>query len=346
MKLTLNAVLLCCGALFFSGCVNVPRGLFGSERGPMEPHTVVESEKGAGDDVLLMIDLTGTVSSAGQSGGVLGGSKPGMLTVLMDRLKAAESNPAVAGLILRINSPGGGVTASDVIHHELERFKAAREKKTGKAFPVVALMEDVAASGGVYIAMAADEIYALPTTTTGSIGVIAMFPGFEGLSEKVGVDMRVIKSGELKDMGNPWRDMTEEERGLAQEMIGSMYERFLDVIVASREGKGLTRELLREKADGRIYTAQQAKSFNLIDEIGYLDEVVERARGLSRVPGAAVITYEYPYAYRGHVYASGETMPRPVMSLPRGGILPPQLNERLDASFGPGGMRFMYLWLP
>ena len=222
MKQYVRIGLLLCGALAFTGCVNIPRGMFGSERGPMEPHTVVEAEKGAGQDRLLMIDLTGTVSSAGESGGVLGGGKPGMLTVLMDRLKAADQDPSVAGLILRINTPGGGVTASDVIHHELMRFKEGREKKTGKPFPVVALMEDVAASGGVYIAMAADEIFALPTTTTGSIGVIAMFPGFEGLSEKVGVDMRVVKSGKLKDMGNPWREMTDEERALAQEMIGSM----------------------------------------------------------------------------------------------------------------------------
>ena len=130
----------------------------------------------------------------------------------------------VRAVVLRINSPGGGVTATDLMYGEVLRFRA----QTGK--PVIAAMLDVAASGGYYLACAADTIYAQPTTVTGSIGVIMMAPEFAGTMQKIGVRVNVIKSGEMKDMGSPFREMNEQDRAVLQGLIDGMYARFLDVV--------------------------------------------------------------------------------------------------------------------
>src|SRR5262249_39001215 len=159
--------------------------------------------------------------------------------------------------------PGGTVTASDIIFRELEEFK----RTTGRA--VVASMLDVAASGGYYIALAADTIVAHPTTVTGSIGVIMISLNAEGLMQKVGLATATIKSGERKDMGSPFRQLTSEERAIFQAVIDDLYRQFVSKVVERRNIPAATATAL---ADGRIYTAEQALGHKLVDRIGYLPE--------------------------------------------------------------------------
>src|SRR5262249_22941878 len=163
-----------------------------------------------------------------------------------------------------INSPGGAVTASDILYQDLVRFRA----ETGK--PVIACMMDVAASGGYYVAMGCDRIYAHPTTVTGSIGVIMSLYNATGLFHMLGVKSDPIKSGPNKDIGNPGRPMTEEERAILQQMVGSFYDQFVQVVVRGRPE--LPEERIRALADGRVYTGLDAKKLGLVDEIGYLDD--------------------------------------------------------------------------
>lgn len=321
----------------FTGCITIPPQLFAGTRGPVKVE-VLEPAKGfAVRDQILLLDLTGLVT-VDESRGMFSNS-PGMLVGLMDRLKAAEDNKNIKAVILRIDSPGGGVTASDLIYHEILRFK----KKT--RLPVVAMMQDIAASGGLYVAMAADEIYALPTTVTGSIGVITVLPKLEGLGGKIGLEMRVIKSGSLKDMGSPWRDLTTEEQQLLQGLINDMYEQFLKVVLDSRGPKGLTREKLATIADGRVFVGQKAVDAGLIDGVMYPEKIIERARQLGKAPGAAVISYVYPYDYRGNMYAASVGAQKQV-SLGHGGDINLMKLDLGTHGVLPSDTRFLYLWLP
>lgn len=324
-------------ALLLQGCIIVPP-LFGERRGPLEVETLEPAKRFFSTDRILVLDLTGVVDIETR-GGLFSSSRPGMLIQLKDRLKYAKKDRTLKAVILRVNSPGGSVTASDLIYHELVSFKEARPD-----VPIIAFMQDVAASGGLYVAMAADEIYALPTTVTGSIGVIAMLPDLQGLSDKVGLGMRVIKSGKNKDLGSPWRDMTEEDRAIFQGLIDSMYEKFVTVVLEGREEQGLTREQLLTFADGRILTAEQAESHGIIDGVVYPDDVFKRAKELARTSDAAIVSYEYPYSNRqGNFYATSNAA---------GASAPfPQQINLLNIDLGldraiPVDTRFHYLWLP
>ncbi|MGC8874258.1 MAG: signal peptide peptidase SppA [Chloroflexia bacterium] len=198
---------------------------------------------------------------------------------IAEQLDAAARDPSVVAVILRINSPGGGVVPSDEIYRAVKRVRAA-----GK--PVVASMGDMAASGGYYIAAGADYIVANPHTTTGSIGVIMTILNLEGLYEKLGVAQEVIKSSRFKDIGSPARPLTEEERAILQGLVDQAYEAFVRVVA---EGRSLPIETVRELADGRIYSGQQALDKRLVDELGGIPEALEAARRLSGVPQARLV---------------------------------------------------------
>ncbi len=230
---------------------------------------------------------------------------------------------------MRINSPGGTVTASDMIYHEIERFKA----KTG--VKVIACIMDLGASGGYYVAVTADKIIAHPTTVTGSIGVIMLNLSVEGLLQKIGVKDATIKRGEYKDMGSPLKTMTDDERKIFQDVLDSMYGQFLSAIAAGR--KDLTQEKLRMLADGRIYTAQQALELKLIDQIGYLDEAVNLAQKEAGLTGARVVMYHRPGAYKNNIYSQ--------LSNPGFGTLN-LINFDLKTFVNSGTPSFMYLWAP
>jgi protease-4 len=274
---------------------------------------------------VLMIDIDGTISSALETGFL--SREKSVVARVFERLERATADPWVKAVVLRLDTPGGEVTASDIIYHEILRFK----ERTGR--PVVGLMMSVAASGGYYIASACDSIVAHPSTLTGSIGVISIFPSVEALMAKVGVKVNVIKSGPSKDSGSPFRDMTEEDKKIFQGIIDEYYEGFLAVVARGRKGRIAAAEL-RTIADGRVYTAPQALKLGLIDAIGYFDDAFGKARDLASLKSAKLVSYTYFPKTKTNIYAGrlGDLSPLDV-----------KVAETIAGALKTG---FYYLWLP
>jgi len=191
-------------------------------------------------------------------------------------LKRFSENPSVKAIVLRIDSPGGGVVPSQEIHDAVKRAR----NKNNKA--VIASMGSVAASGGYYIAAASDRIVANPGTLTGSIGVIMETANVEGLLHKIGVEGVVIKSGKYKDVGSPLRKMSEEERGLLQAVMDDVHKQFIEAVA---EGRAIELADAQALADGRIFTGRQAKEAKLVDELGDLEDAIQLAADVAGIEG-------------------------------------------------------------
>jgi protease-4 len=276
-------------------------------------------------DKILMIDVEGLITSSVDTG--LFSREKNAVSRVYERLERAARDPEIKAVILRLDTPGGEVTASDIIYHEILKFK----ERTGK--PVVGLMMGVAASGGYYIASACDLIMAHPTTLTGSIGVISVFPNVEELMVKIGVKVNVIKSGEEKDSGGPFRDMTVEEKKIFQAIIDEYYGDFLNAVSASRKER-IPRDELRTIADGRVYTARQALNLKLVDAIGYFDDAYQKTLSLARLKDARLVSYTYFPLSKTNVYAG------------RLGDFSPLDSKVLESYLGLLKTGFYYLWLP
>ncbi len=192
----------------------------------------------------------------------------------IQQLKKFAKDDSIKAIVLRINSPGGGVGPSQEIHEEVKKLKG---KKV-----VVASMGALAASGGYYIACAAQKIYANPGTITGSIGVIMQFVNVKDLIEKIGLKGMVVKSGAFKDIGSPVREMKSEERELLQGVIDNVHLQF---VVAVAEGRGMHRDNVVKIADGRIFSGEQAKSLGLVDALGNLEDAVAEAGKMAKIEG-------------------------------------------------------------
>jgi len=280
---------------------------------------------GAAKEKILVIDVEGMINSLAAQGPL---SREGdVLSRVYYRLERAAADPLVKGVILRLETPGGEVTASDILYHEILRFK----EKTGR--PVVGLMMSLAASGGYYIASACDSVIAHPSTLTGSIGVISIFPSVETLFDKIGVKMTIIKSGGMKDSGSPFRAMTEEEKKSFQGIIDEYYEDFLNAVLKGRKGR-LTSDELRPIADGRVYTAKQALKLKLIDDIGYFDNALQKTLSLASLKSAKVVAYTYYPKSKTNIYAA---------SLVEAPLLEKKSLENWLPQLRTG---FYYLWLP
>jgi protease-4 len=275
---------------------------------------------------VLMIDIDGTISAALETSFLA--REKSVVARVFERLERAAADPLVKAVILRLDTPGGEVTASDIVYHEVLRFK----ERTGR--PVVGLMMSVAASGGYYIASACDAIIAHPSTLTGSIGVISIYPSVEALMAKIGVKVDVIKSGPAKDSGSPFRDMTEEEKRIFQAIIDEYYEGFLAVVAKGRQGK-IAAAGLRTIADGRVYTAPQALKLGLIDAIGYFDDAFAKARDLASLKAARLVSYTYFPKTKSNIYAG-----------PPGGDISLIDVKVVDSMIGSLKAGFYYLWLP
>lgn len=191
-------------------------------------------------------------------------------------LKRFSENPSVKAIVLRIDSPGGGVVPSQEIHDAVKRIRSHNNKA------VIASMGSVAASGGYYIAAATDRIVANPGTLTGSIGVIMETANVEGLLQKIGVEGIVIKSGKYKDVGSPLRKMTEEERGLLQAVMDDVHKQFIEAVA---EGRSIELPAAQALADGRIFTGRQAKEAKLVDELGDLEDAIQLAADVAGIEG-------------------------------------------------------------
>jgi protease-4 len=205
-----------------------------------------------------------------------------MVDDIKGALQTALEDDEVKGVVLAVDSPGGEVTASDIIYNEV--LKVQKKK------PVVVAMSSLGASGAYYLACAADWIVANPTTFTGSIGVIIQSLNYEGLFDKVGLDAVVFKSGKFKDMLSGSRPLTPEEGAYVEGMVKQVYERFLGIVASSR---ALEADELRDTlADGRILTGRDAKEAGLVDQLGYLEDAFDKARDLAEAPDAGVIRYQ------------------------------------------------------
>lgn len=229
---------------------------------------------------IAVIDVAGAIDGRGSHV-----SGDAMLLSVSRQLRLAERDEDVKAVILQIDSPGGGLTASDVLHEEIQRLR-----RGGK--PVVVYIGGLAASGGFYIAAGADKVIASPTALVGSFGVIMPHIQVEELMRKIGVKVDPLKSTEMKDIGSPFREMTEEERRFFLEILEHYHSRFVAII---RDGRKIEESTVRSLANGKVYTAEQAKSFGLIDEIGYFDAALSAAERIANAEGAAVIVYEHPF---------------------------------------------------
>jgi protease-4 len=201
---------------------------------------------------------------------------------IVEHLEQAQKDSLVKAIVLRVNSPGGSVVASDEIYQKMLEVEK----------PIVVSMGELAASGGYYISAPADVIMANPATLTGSIGVITQITNLEELMEKIGVEVVVIKSGIHKDEGSPFREMTEEEKAIWQAIIDEVYGQFVTIVA---EGRDLPEEEVREIADGRVYTGKQAMELGLVDELGNLPEAIDRAAELGGIEGEPrLVEYHRP----------------------------------------------------
>lgn len=235
-------------------------GFFGGS-GERFHENVLEEGDGAGK--VAVIHLSGVIQSEA-TGGLLTAGYDHKL--LLEQFDHAAEDSEVHGIILRVDTPGGGVVESDEIHDKVVEV----QEDYGK--PVYVSMAGTAASGGYYVAAPAEKIMANPQTLTGSLGVIMQSINVSELAEEWGVRSEVIKSGEFKDIMSSTRDMTDDERDILQALVDDAYEQFVDVI---ETGRGFDREEVYELADGRIYTGSQALERGLIDDLGHLDDTID-----------------------------------------------------------------------
>ncbi len=229
---------------------------------------------------------------------------------VIDQLHRYRDLQSVKAVVLRINSPGGAVAPSQEIYQEVLKFRRETRK------PVVASMGSVAASGGYYIASAADRIIANPGSITGSIGVILQIPNLAGLFQKVGIKTTVIKAGENKDLGSITRDLTETERRILQAVMDDVHGQFIEAVAT---GRRLDRSRVEPLADGRIFSGRQALGLGLVDELGDLPDAIERAGKLVDIPGRPKVIEQR--RRRSWLWDLLTESLSPV--LPTGGIAPP-----------------------
>ncbi|MEH7226424.1 signal peptide peptidase SppA [Bacillus sp. JJ1566] len=244
--------------------------------------------EGKGMNKILVLSVNGVIQDTGEDVTSFFQTAGYQHQAFLKMIEKAEKDKTVKGIILKVNSPGGGVVESAEIHKKLTDFKEATKK------PIYVSMGAMAASGGYYISAPADKIFATPDTMTGSLGVIMQGINYSGLAEKYGVKFETIKSGPYKDIMSPSREMTEEERNIMQTMVNNAYQGFVDVIA---EGRNMSDADVRRIADGRIYDGRQAKDIHLIDELGYFEDTVEAMKQDFDLGNIRVVEYEANFGF-------------------------------------------------
>ena len=305
------------------GCAFVNVSLFQPAL-PLEEKVI----EGEGPGKVLVIDVSGVLSYEEQRRASAFKEEINLVARVKEELEKASEDDEIKALILRIQSPGGTVNASDLLYYEIMQFKKERHVK------VVACFLGIATSGGYYVATAADRIFAQPTTLTGSIGTIAIKFNVQGLMEKIGVEEETVKSGGKKDIWSPFRPSTEEEKKILQSIIDEYQDKFLQVVQSGR--RSITEADLALVKDGRIFSGPQALKVHLVDQLGYLQDAVQWARSSIGMKQAKVVVYHRPGTYVNNIYSlskAGESSW--AEQLDRGELL-----HRRQA------WRFMYLWLP
>jgi len=313
MKKNILSVIIVFLLLMPTGCTFLKVNI-GEEVQPLTEKVV----SGGGRDKILLLDISGVIMSGEPGPSFAQGKKPGLIAWVREALDRARRDKSVKAVVLRINSPGGVVTASDTLYHELKLFK----QETG--VKIVAHIMDVGASGAYYAALAADAITAQPTSVTGSIGVIMYSVDVTGLMQKIGVQTVEIASAEKKGMGSPLSTLTADERKIFQGLIDHLYGRFTGLVAEERK---MTPDAVRKMADGRIFTSAEAKAGGLIDNIGYLEDAVELAKQKANLAEAEVVTYFRPGEFKANIYSQS------LINLDLGDLADP-------------GAKFLYLWWP
>jgi len=230
---------------------------------------------------IAVLTVNGTIQDTGESS--LLSSEAYNHQTFLKQLEAVKEDDSVKGVILSVNSPGGGVVESKQI------YEAIKEIQQDRKIPVYASMGSMAASGGYYISAPADKIFADEETMTGSIGVIMQGVNYSKLAEKYGIEFETIKTGPYKDIMSGSREMTKDERKILQDMINESYNRFLNVIV---DGRNMPKAEVKKLADGRIYNGSQAKKVGLVDELGYEEDAIAAMKKEHNLTGAEVFEYE------------------------------------------------------
>jgi protease-4 len=311
--------------LIVTGCAFIRIPLFPTVQ-PLQEQVL----EGEGKAKILLLDISGIITEKKRARGLGFRGKASLVNRIKEELQKAEGDSSIVGLIVKIDSPGGTVTATDIIYHELMEFKKRAKVR------VIACLTGLATSGGYYIASGADELIAHPTSIAGGIGVIAMKFNVEGFLSKIGIQEETVKSADKKDLWSPFRPTTSEEREIIQSIIDKLHERFVEVVLAGR-GSFLSKEEIERLADGRIFTADQALKVRLIDRVGYLDDAVKEMKRSLKLHKAKVITYYRPGSYKGTIYSGF-----PLTSDREINIV--AINR--DGLSVPSGVRFMYLWRP
>ncbi len=273
---------------------------------------------------IVIVDVDGLLLNSRQQGIFSAGENS--VSLFVEKMDKAQRDPNVKALILRINSPGGGVTASDIMHDRLLRFRKARSD-----VKVFAMIEDVGASGAYYLACGADRILAHPTSIVGSIGVIVQTVSFAGTMAKLGITAQAITSGKHKDLASPLKPLDKEDQAILQEIVDRYYKRFLKVVGAGR--KALPAAKVKALADGRVFAGEQAKELGLVDELMHMTEAIALAKRECGADRVKVVMYDRPWGYRANVYAA---MP----AAPQINLINISVGDFLDMT----RPRFMYLW--
>ncbi len=334
--LAFRTVCLACLCITLAGC-GAPSFLIT----PVSSHhtlreEIVQEGKGWSAGKVAIIEVEGMLANV-RTGGFLQASE-NTLSLFTQELEKAEKDAEVKAIVLRINSPGGTVTASDTMYQMIRRFK----EKTHK--PVVAATQEVAASGAYYVSCAADRIVAHPTSVVGSIGVIfSNFDVADGLAN-IGIMSRAVHSGTLKEMGSPFKHETSLEKAVMQEMVNEYYIRFTGVV---KENRPRVAEIPPPPPatqpstyagifSGRVWSGAKAVELGLADQTGMLPDAIDLARQLAKAPNAKAVLYKRPFGYGGSIYARSQT-PEPQAT-----VL--QLNLPGASALLPSG--FYYLWQP
>jgi protease-4 len=277
-------------------------------------------------DKIAIIDIDGLLVNRRKGGWLRRGENP--VSLFIEKLDKAAADRSVKAVVLRLNSPGGTVAASDIMYHQLRKFR----QQTGK--PVIACVLGLGCSGAYYIACGCDGIIAQPSSVVGNIGTIFQTFSIAGTMEKIGVKAVTIKSGELKDMASPLHDLSDEERKVLEGIIEHHSEQFFEVV---REGRDINEQKLAELTDGRVFTAEQALQQELIDKIGYLEDGIKWAKEIAGVKKMQVVIYHRPSNYIPNAYS---------LATANADGISPLVNLELPDWLNAGGAQFLYLWQP
>jgi protease-4 len=278
-------------------------------------------------DKIAIIDVDGLLANRRKSGWLRGGENP--VSLFIEKLDKAAADESVKAVILRLNSPGGTVAATDIMYHHVLEFK----QQTGK--PVIACVLGLGCSGAYYIACGCDGIIAQPSSVVGNIGTIFQTFSIAGTMEKIGVKAVTIKSGELKDMASPLHDLSDEERKVLEGIIRYHSEQFFEVVQKGREK--IDEQKMADLSDGRVFTAGQALEQGLIDKIGYLGDGIKWAKETAGIKKTRVVIYHRPSNYIPNAYSSA--------AADADGI-GPLVNFELPDWLSSGEAQFLYLWQP